>query len=713
MSRGTDDASPPSVRSALGRVRSLYPLLLAYLVLLTLYAWQTTKHSSPWLFVDELQWAALSRSVAHHGTLALRLQHVPFKSFYAYFLAPAWWLGSTAPGYAAAKYLNAAVMTASLFPAYGLARLFVPRRAALLCGIAAAATPSLAYIGVLTPEPLAYFWSTLVIWLLARALARPQFSTVVAAVVTLGVAPEMRGELAVLLPGAVVAAAIAAAASGPGRRLIGGWSPGERIGALTLIVLGAIWAGALVTHRSESWRIGTYHHHRLFTYGLWADGSFAIGVGVLPVFATLVWLLNARLRDAEERALFGTAVGTILAFGTYTAVKASYLWATFATRVEERDLIYIAPLVFVITARWAVMGRTRLVPGALAAGGIGYLLATTPYHINEHLYSDALGLAILQWLNRTWAVTTSDAQTLLFSILGGTLVAAAGRELVLERVRGPRLRVLGLLAGAVLAVLTLTWNLMGEIVAADASNSFAKSFLAAVPRPPDWIDRETGRARTMFIGESFGDPNAFWTLEFWNQSIQDVWSVDGTAPGPGPVVTPDFTSTDGAVAPQLPIDWAVASPAVELAGRVAYRAGGMTLYRLAHPIRLQSEYGGVAPDGWMGTAAWYERFGSASDRRGTVVVTLSRSAACGAIPPARITIRVSQLAIDKNRQPVAGRIEQLRHVTVHSAPCETRTVEILATPPFRIDLSANRTFQSSPSDRRPLSVVAAFSFRPS
>ena len=35
----------------------------------------------------------------------------------------------------------------------------------------------------------------------------------------------------------------------------------------------------------------------------------------------------------------------------------------------------------------------------------------------------------------------------------------------------------------------------------------------------------------MFIGEAFGDPNAFWTLEFWNQSIQDVWSVDGTAPG--------------------------------------------------------------------------------------------------------------------------------------------------------------------------------------
>ena len=52
--------------------------------------------------------------------------------------------------------------------------------------------------------------------------------------------------------------------------------------------------GALANHHSYSWCIGTYFHHRLFTYGLWADGAFAIGVGVLPVFATLAWLLDAR-----------------------------------------------------------------------------------------------------------------------------------------------------------------------------------------------------------------------------------------------------------------------------------------------------------------------------------------------------------------------------------------------------------------------------------
>jgi hypothetical protein len=137
----------------------------------------------------------------------------------------------------------------------------------------------------------------------------------------------------------------------------------------------------------------------------------------------------------------------------------------------------------------------------------------------------------------------------------------------------------------------------------------------------------------------------------------------------------------------------------------------LTLYRLTHPIRLKSEFGGVAQDDWMGSAAWYDRFGVAGSRAVTVDVTLSRSAACGNIPPALISIRVSRLTLDKSSQPAAGRLEQLRTVIVHSMPCQTRTIAVHAAPPFRIDLTANRTFQSSPSDPRPLSVTVGFSYR--
>lgn len=712
MSDRTDDAGRQ--RSLLERLIGAYPLLVAYLGLLTLYAWQTTRHSTPWLFTDELQWAELSRGVAEHGREQLRLHDVPFTSLYSYFLAPAWWLGSTANGYAAAKYLNAVAMTASLFPGYGLARLFVPRRAALACGVITASIPGLAYTGLLIPEPLAYFWSALALWLVASALAQPRRRRVVAAVLALVVAPAVRSELAVLIPAAGIAAGIMAASSARGRRLITNWTSRERIGAVTLLVLATIWVGALLTHHSNSWRVGTYFHHRMFTYGLWAVGAFAIGVGVLPVFATLTWLLNARLRALEERVLFATTVGAIIAFGLYTAVKASYISTQFAIRVEERNLIYLSPLVFAVTARWALHGRTRLVPGALAAGGVAYLLDTTPYHATEHLYSDAFGLAILEWLNRTISLTTNDARRLLFGILIGTVVVAGARELFVRSAGGSgRWRRLGLAAAGSLAVLALGWNLTGEIVAADASNSFSTTQRSVLPTPPDWIDRVTGRARTLYIGDSFDvDPVDFWSLEFWNRSVEDVWSDDATAPPPGPTTTPNYTDTDGQVAPQLPLDWAVAPPGIQLVGKVVETVDTLNVYRLAHPIRVLDEQVGVASDGWMGTSAWYVRFAPKNASGGEALVTLSRRGACGDVPPVDITIRMSRLALSQSRQPVPGQLEQVRRVTIHSTPCELRTIAIPATPPFRIDLSANRTFQPGPQDQRQLSVVVGFAFKP-
>ena len=80
-----------------------------------------------------------------------------------------------------------------------------------------------------------------------------------------------------------------------------------------------------------------------------------------------------------------------------------------------------------------------------------------------------------------------------------------------------------------MAVAIIGWNLTGEIAAGNASNSFSDSMRGVLPTPPDWIDRVTGRARTMYIGQSLGGSNAFWSVEFWNQSIQDVWSVDASA----------------------------------------------------------------------------------------------------------------------------------------------------------------------------------------
>jgi hypothetical protein len=130
--------APAAGATLVDRALAAYPLVLAYLVVLILVGWQTSRQVAPWNFIDELKWAELSRSVADTGHPQLRAHPAAWDSLYTYFLAPAWWLSGTDAGYAAAKYLNAAVMTATIFPAYGLARLFARRWTALAAAVATA-----------------------------------------------------------------------------------------------------------------------------------------------------------------------------------------------------------------------------------------------------------------------------------------------------------------------------------------------------------------------------------------------------------------------------------------------------------------------------------------------------------------------------------------------------------------------------------------------
>jgi hypothetical protein len=699
-------------RSWYDRLAAAYPLVVGYVLLLILYGWQVSKHPAPWNFIDELQWAELSRGVAHTGRPELRSHPAALHSLYTYFLAPAWWLGATGRAYAAAKYLNAAAVAASVFPAYGLARLFVSRPAAWVVGLAAAATPAVAYAGMLIPEPLAYLWSVLALFLVARALLRPTRASVVLGVAALGIAPAIRSELAVLLPASAIAAAFAFAGSARGRRWIGSWTTRQRIGAGVLIALFIVWSGAFISHHSTSWEIASTFHHRLITYGLWAIGAYTIGVGILPVVVALAWALSARCRTSDETTLLGLFIGVSACFIAYTSIKAAYLSTTFAIRVEERNLIYVSPVVFTVAARWFMQGRFRLLPWAAAAAAGGYLIDTTPYHAYEHLYSDAFGLAILEWLNRTWYMTNTDLKRLLFGILAFTVAAGLASDVLRRRSSARRVQLAALGLAAAIGALVFAWNLTGEIAAANASNSIAKDFRNTLPTPPDWIDRDTGRARTMFIGRSLQGSNAFWSIEFWNQSIGDVWSVDATVPPPGPAVTPDFTNLDGQVRPQLPDRYAVSTPGVDMIGKVIDTGGGLRLYRLARPIRILDSEIGITPDGWMSTSAIYERFGGPNARRGVAVVSLSRSAACGNVPASHIVIRVSTMSINKDRQPVPARLIALRRTTIHSTPCESKAIRIPVRPPFRIDLSADHTFQPSQYDPRQLSVLVNFGFEP-
>ena len=370
------------------RLLAAAPLLGVFLALCMLYVWEAWALRTPWVFSDELEFTQLARSFAETGETARRGVPHPFGSLTVFLMAPAWLLDDVRAAYEAAKYIGAVAMTASIFPAYFLARMVVPPGAALFAAAGTGAIPAFMYSSLLLSEPFAYAWSTLCLFLMAKALATRRPAWVAAAAAACLVAPFVRNQLAVL-PVAFAAAALVAAWRGErARGWRAGWTRWDYAGAALLGLGAVIVLNELVSNRSQSWDIATrLYKDRMLEYGLWAGGALVVGLGVLPVVAGLATLVRGRdePRTRELDAFRLVFVSAIVGFGFYTAVKAAFLSTVFATRVLERNLIYLAPLFFVATALWLERPRLRAAGVALGAAvaaliiGLGALHLRYPY----------------------------------------------------------------------------------------------------------------------------------------------------------------------------------------------------------------------------------------------------------------------------------------------------------------------------------------------
>lgn len=714
-------------RTLADRLLSAAPLLGIYLALCIVYEVEAIGHVTPWLFGDELEFTQLARSIAETGRAARRGTPYSGATLYAYLTAPAWWLHGTQAAYEAVKFIGLLVMTSVIFPTYFLARLVVGKRAALFAGTAAAVVPALAYSSWIVEEPIAYPYAVLAFFLIAKALvARTQWWVAAALVVSLG-GVAVRGELAVLSAVGVLAAVFMAWSSPAMRARRATWSAGDRVGAATLGLGAAVLVVTVLSHASkEVYDTTTYYKDRIFDLGVWAAGAFAIGIGVVPAIAGLavLWRTPGERSTRELRAFRSVALAGLIGFVTYTSIKAAYLSTQFATRVEERNIVYVAPLLFVGTAIW--IERRRVNPIALAAATLVaiYLVVATPYQMGVQLYSDALGLAILQQANRYVYLTPAVAQWLLLAIAVGGAIALAATRLLSRRVAAG--------ATTVLALLIVAWNATGEIAAATGTNSIARTARDNVGAPLDWVDRITGGKPTLYLGQGVADQNAEWTMEFWNRSIERVGSLDGTIQGPGPAGGPNFLADGFAfwtVDPNNPgaqYDYAVEEwPCVDFAGTLVqkhfYSAGGQAgggqwrLVKLTQPNRMRAMCTGVSPDGWTGPGdSGYYRFSQGA--RGRMEITISRAKWGGASAKSPVRILIGTLKIDANHQPELDRVTAQKTITIDRL--ETKTVRIETPGPrFAVRVIVDRKFvpndlDPSNSDRRQLGAQVSYRFVP-
>ena len=663
------------------------PILTVFVWLCLVYGWEAWGQLAPWLNSDEFERAQLSRAVASTGREASRTVPHAFDSLSAYLVAPAWWIHDTSQAYGVAKAIGVATLTAVVFPVYLLARTLVSRRWALFAAAGAAMIPALAYSSLLLVEPLAYPWAALCFYLLARALATRRLAWIVGAVAACLVAPLIRSQLDVVVAGAVAAAALFWFIGEGGRRLRRNWSRWDWVGFVALGVCAAVAVNAAASHRSGVWAAVTQNElGRMFRDAAWAAGSLTIGVGVLPTIAALT-VLPAFRRDEwsrERRAYTALTVAMVSAFVVYVAGKSAYVSTLGLNELSERNLIYVAPLLFVGTALMLERRRPALIPLLAATGLVLLLVTVTPYHLDIPVFFDAPGLAVLPALG----LTTTPATVLLVVLTLGSAALLLFLRFASARVAVP--------VAVVAAGVIIAWSAFGEISFARQSHKVARAQVDNLPRPLDWLDRAVpAGAQVTYLGQSIDDPFDVLQLEFWNRKLQHVWSTDGTAPGPGPTVVPQLTAPDGRLEPGAGVDYVVADSGVTPAGTVLAREvhrGGRgartwTLLRVAPPLRLRRSIDGVYPDGWGRPVTALNQFSLANDAPNVVKVHVYRTGAATRYPATvRATLGTLSLASGK---PVMASVattktihvpDNLDHEFVFDAPPAPFRVETSVTP---------------------------------
>jgi hypothetical protein len=710
-------------RTLADRFLAALPLLSVFVVLAFVYAAEAWSHTTPWLFTDELELTQLSRSFAQTGHILARGEPASFRSLYVFLAAPAWLFHNPEQAYAAVKYIGVFTMSAVVVPAYFLARLVASRRASLFAAAAAGAIPALVYSSYILEDTLAYPWAALSFLVITKALLTPSRWWIATAVVVSALAPLVKGSLVPIPLTLVLAAVLAAFTSERGRRWRSGWRAGDWTAVAFLVIGIGILAGGIASQVSFQYLEPTrYHQDLVLRHALKAFGALTIGVGLLPVVVAVGTLVRAPgERPSEAMRVFRCVlISAVLLFGLYAGVKGAYNQLHFGTRIWERNVTYVAPLFFVATAAW--LDRRRLNRWSLATGaGIAlFLLLWTPYKVNGAFAVDAPGLQILQQANLSLSWNTTDAKIALAVALA-LMVAAV---LALQLTRPPRAVVAGIVG--LVCVVLLAWNLTGEISASDETATASISNRSNIRGHPDWIHRIAGNARVVYIGHNMDTGNATseWLLEFWNPGVQEVWSLDGTAPGPGRRQTPDLANTGGVLIGKPPSEatYAVVDPGIDVLGiyrgRHSHRLGGgfapWRLYRITPPLRLLDGTTGITGDGWTTTdpipgdanyggpvPATFTRFGRG---RGTIKIRVAQclSASC------HVTIRMGTLAIGADHQPRIGETVIVRHLTLHHS-YESRTVT-LPTPGDRFRVETIALPLVTLGDGRQVGAQVAYTF---
>jgi len=545
----------------------------------TLYHFlQSRGHATPTIFNDELLYAKLSQSLAAGHGLAIRGEQFFFPAPLAsVVLAPVWWLHSMTDAYAAAKLLNAALMSAAAFPAYWLARRIVRPSFALLTALATVAAPAMVYHGYLMSEALAYPVFLTAVAILAHAVTTPSRWTplVVPAACALAIATRVQF---IVLPLAYLAAV---AVSGSLRR--------HALTAATTLLLFVVLVaipGALGQYGGaahESHAPGTIAHWAL-TNGYLLP--FSLGLAVVPgaLFGLgLMW----------RKPVGALTIATTLLF----LGQAALIAAGEAHRPLERYLFYVTPLAFIAFFAYVERGapHRRAYTLATCAGAVALSLVSFPSLTGTAaFFFDSPTLSGFARASYELGLTNAS---LLYSLAPLALGAVA---------LGARRRPHAVAAVAIAVSLAAGAGVY-------ATDRLVTQFSARTfdPSPPDWLDR-SGLGPASYLVLPYGNYFLGTNLESWNRDVRHVLVLGTMPPDEYPSahvdIAPDGTlELAGRPAEAQTVVANISGSTIGLEGRaVAHPLPGLVAYRIPAGAHVRWFARGLAPDGWTGTKLRYQ-----------------------------------------------------------------------------------------------------------
>jgi Dolichyl-phosphate-mannose-protein mannosyltransferase len=549
---------------------------------------------APWIAPDEEIYGLLGRSLVETGHATLLGSSAPFYGFvYPAFVGVPLSLLGRANGIHALQLVQPLIMSATGFVAYGWARRLVSPRLALLAATLTLAIPAFAYTGLLMTEVAFYPLATLALLAVARALEEPVLERQALAVTAILIASLTRIQGLVLVP-ALVTSVVLFALFERSTLLL-------RRFALTLALLSAAALTLVIVHLAGGGgdAFGAYTTAAQSSYSFWpalkwvvwhAGDAFLLVAGV-PLLAGLALAADAA-RGAERSRGVRALVATGVSYGAWTVVQVGIFSSHYAGLLLERNLITLAPPLFVAFVVWLSRGAPRPRPLLLAAVPLVPVVLVPARVLTDPAAAvDAFTALPLAHLDG-W---TSAGLTRAVWICGAAAVVALAVALPRRRASALAVVVVSVLLGA------------SAVAHADVHDSAARLrdqlFGTA---PVDWVDRSAdGDVAYVFGGSQYW--NAVWAHAFSNTRIAQVLVLPEPIPDslpPHTTISPRFDgilhTEEGAT---VDTPYALASDRYTFAGTPVSSIspqtdiGRLTLWRVSAPLQLRTIRDGFLPNG--------------------------------------------------------------------------------------------------------------------